>query len=119
MEKIFPYPWMVEELFKLVIVWLILKSKPGKKYLFLAIFAGLLFAFSETIFYLTNIFALGNLAIIPKRIFFTSALHLGTILLMAIFGKRSGRWWIVGFLGAVLAHNIYNELIGNIFVSFY
>jgi len=110
-EKIFPYPWIVEELFKLVIVWLILKSKPGKKYLFLAIFAGLLFAFSETIFYLTNIFALGNLAIIPKRIFFTSALHLGTVLLMAIFGKKRNFWWLVGFLGAVFIHWIYNLLV--------
>jgi len=110
-EKIFPYPWLVEELFKLGVVWLILKSKPGKKYLFLATFAGFLFAFSETIFYLTNIFALGNLAIIPKRIFFTSALHLGTIFLMTIFGKKGGFWWLVGFLGAVLIHMIYNLLV--------
>ena len=110
-EKIFPYPWLVEELFKLIIVWLILKSKLGKNYLVLAIFAGLLFAFSEAIFYLTNILALGNLGLFPQRLFLTSFLHSGTTLLIAVFGKKGGWWWITGFWGAVLIHGIYNLLV--------
>jgi len=110
-ENIFPYPWLVEELFKLIIVWLILKSKPGRNYLLLAIFAGLLFAFSETVFYLVNIFALGNLGLVPKRLVLTSFLHSGTILLMAVFGKKGSWRWIIGFLGAVLIHGIYNLLV--------
>jgi len=113
-EKIFPYPWLVEELFKLIIVWLILKFKPEGKYWVLAIFAGLLFAFSETIFYLANIFALGNLWLAPKRLVLTSFLHSGTILLMAIFGKKGGWRWIIGFLGAVLIHGIYNLLVSRL-----
>jgi len=114
-EKIFPYPWLIEELFKLAIVWLILKSKPGEKCLFLAIFAGLLFAFSETIFYLTNIFVLGNLWLAPKRLFLTSFLHTGTIFLITVFGKRGNWWWVVGFLGAVWLHWLFNEATGVFF----
>jgi len=116
-EKVFPYPWLVEELFKLIVVWLILKSKPEKNYLVLAVSAGFLFAFSETIFYLANIFVLGNLWLVPKRLVLTSFLHSGTILLMAIFGKKGGWRWAIGFWGTFFIHWFFNEAVASVFTS--
>jgi len=111
-EKILPYPYLVEEAVKLAVVCLILKAKPSKNaFWFLVIFAGLLFSFSETIFYLTNIFTLGKFGLFPQRLVLTSFLHSGTTFLIAFFGKKGGWWWVTGFLGAVLIHGIYNLLV--------
>ncbi len=109
-EKFLPYPYVIEELLKLVIVFLIFKSaKDRKTGLFKwVIFSGLLFTISESIFYLTNIFALGNFSLFPQRIIFTGSLHVGTLLLLYWVIRKNYFWLIGGIAASILIHYFYN-----------
>lgn len=109
-EIILPYPYIVEEVGKLLLVLLVVRSSPKSQQLWLILIAGLLFAFSETVFYLFNIFLVGNLGTIGHRLILTIPLHTLTILLIWSFAKR--REWLIipGTALAVGLHYIFNFL---------
>jgi len=109
-EKFLPYPHFIEEAVKLVIVVMMTKAeKEVKKDLAVWVFmAGFLFAMSESILYLTNIFALGNYMLFPKRLILTGGLHTGTVMLMYLLGRKSYLGLGLGFIGAVLIHYFFN-----------
>ena len=109
-EKIFPYPHLVEELAKLLIVMVIIKQEKqfNRSFVFIAFLAGGLFTLSESVFYLINIFALGNLSLFPKRLLFTGFLHIATIMLMYVAGRKSRAWLIFGFCLSTIIHFGYN-----------
>ncbi len=113
LEKILPFPYIIEESVKLVIVGIIIKAENETKNNFLiwVILAGILFAISESIFYLVNIFIVGDLMLFPKRLLFTGILHVGTILLFYVFVKKGRLWAVAGFIGAIFIHYLYNSLI--------
>lgn len=138
-EKFFPYPHFIEEGIKLVIVLMILRTERAKEtprkprlrrggvtrrgsseveelasgwpWVFLA---GFLFAVSESILYLVNIFALGDLMIFPKRLALTGSLHTSTMMLMYFLGRKSYLWLGVGFVGAVLSHYLFNLWVASL-----
>ena len=109
-EKFLPYPHFIEEAVKLVIVVMMIKAeKEVKKDLAVwAFMAGFLFTVSESILYLTNIFALGNYMLFPKRLILTGGLHTGTVMLMYLLGRKSYLGLGLGFIGAVLIHYFFN-----------
>lgn len=113
-EKFLPYPYLIEELIKLIIVGVIIKAEnKTKNFIIWVILAGILFSISESIFYLVNIFANGNLILFPKRLILTGVLHLGTILLLYVSLRKNLFWATVGFSSAILIHYLYNSLIGS------
>ena len=89
-ENIFPYPYLIEEPTKLLIVLVILSQEKqfSRPFVSIAFLAGAFFTLSESIFYLINIFALGDLSIFPRRLLLTGILHLGTIMLMYVAGRK-------------------------------
>jgi RsiW-degrading membrane proteinase PrsW (M82 family) len=105
-EKFFPYPHFIEEAAKLLIVGMILKEV--KKGGILVLMAGLLFAISESILYLANIFALGDLMAFPRRLVLACGLHTGTLMLMYFLGQKNYLGLAAGFIGAIVIHYFFN-----------
>jgi hypothetical protein len=118
-EMFLPIPYLIEELAKLFIVFLIFRQEreDGRNYFMILVTCGVFFTLSETMFYLINIFALGNLLLIPSRLALTGCLHVGTIGLIYLFGKKGGWMLVLGFVAAMLIHFGYNYWIGLLIPS--
>ncbi len=112
-EKILPYPYILEEILKLIFVLLYIgQEKVYKTTLFnYVILSGLLFAFSESIFFLTNILALQTYNIFFLRLVLTSILHATTISVIYFCSKRTKYGWLLGLLLAMVIHYIYNSAV--------
>lgn len=114
-ELIFPYPHIVEELYKLVLVFFILNhTKNNSDRVKLAFISGLLFAFSESIFYMPNILLVGTYWTFLERLILTIPLHVITILLILFLGVRRREFIALGLAGAILIHYFFNVLIGKL-----
>lgn len=108
-ELFFPYPFIVEELAKTVIVFFSLKTKGTfSQFLKTFILAGVLFALSETVLYLININFLGKISLIFTRFLATSLLHSFTFSVIAAIGFRNKKLLWLGFLIAAAIHYLYN-----------
>lgn len=116
-EKVMPFPYFIEELAKLVIVGVIIKAENRTRRIFVVwvILAGMLFTISESIFYLVNIFANGNLLLFPQRIFLTGTLHIFTFLLLYFLGRKNLYLLSVGYFIAVTTHWFFNIAVKNIY----
>lgn len=109
-EKLLPFPHIIEEVVKLLIVGMIIKRERQTKESFGAwvFMAGLIFATSESILYLANIFALGNSILFSQRLALTSSLHISTMMLMYFLGRKNYVGLAAGFVGAVVIHYLFN-----------
>lgn len=130
------YSEIIEELAKLlVVVFLILKlpnhksphqtriSASGANYQQssfwcggkLQIVAGLLFGFlfglSENIFYLTNIFNLGNFSVFLQRFIWTAPMHIATTLVILFSAISNKKFIVFGLAGALIIHILFNEIL--------
>lgn len=116
-EKILPYPHIVEEIAKLLLVLMIYQKERqlNKKLFAFVLLSGLLFTLSESIFYLINIFELGDLTMIPKRLFFTGLLHVGTLLIIYVLGRKNNISLSISLLISITIHYFYNLWAGNFF----
>lgn len=111
-EKILPYPYLIEEFGKLLVVLRLIKMRKKTEseqltLIFLFVFG---FTLTESIFYLNQIF-LGKISLFFIRFFLTGGLHLFTTLIMYYFsgGKKLSLFSLFGgFLIAVLIHFYYN-----------
>jgi len=110
-EKVFPYPYVVEELAKVVFALLILRLPPKSFQIKLAIFIGFLFAFSENFFYLPNFIENGNFQLFFQRYALTGLLHILTILIILLPSQRKRYLIFPAAVLAMLAHYFYNQLI--------
>ncbi len=110
LEKILPCPYVIEEVLKLFILLFIFRSAKNIKTNLLkwVVIAALLFTLSESIFYLVNIFALGNIFLFPQRLLLTGTLHLGTFLLLCLVIKKNHLWLAGGLATSILIHYFYN-----------
>ena len=115
-EKFLPYPHFIEETVKLAVVVIMIKAEKETKESFAVwvFIAGFLFAISESILYLTNIFALGNLMLFPQRLAMTGGLHTSTMMFMYFLGRKNYWGLTVGFVGAVLIHYFFNLWMGSL-----
>ena len=96
-ELILPYPHVVEEIAKGILVYHG-HFRPKQ-----ALLVGAIFAFSEAVFYsLNSPFAF-------SRLMYTLPLHAGTSLVMALTGRKL---WPLGLAAAVLLHWLYNKFAG-------
>lgn len=111
------YPHIIEELAKLTLILIIFQKEKqlNKKLLTLVLLSGFLFTLSESIFYLINIFALGDLSMIPKRFLFTGMLHISTLLTMYMLGKKNNINLLISLLLSIIIHYFYNLWAGNFF----
>ncbi|MEK9185266.1 MAG: hypothetical protein AAB863_00680 [Patescibacteria group bacterium] len=109
-EQVLPYPFVFEELVKMLGVLLIIRqeSKGNNNYFLAAVGIGLIFTISESILYIVNILALGDFMIFPKRLMLTGGLHIGTVMLIYFLGRKNYLGLMAGFAGAVAIHYFFN-----------
>jgi len=105
-EYYLPYSFIVEELFKLLLVYFFAK-KTAKPF----VMSGIVFALTETVFYTFNVNAFGSLSIMPVRFISTSILHSTTFAIIYYANKIDRKLIVIGFFIAVLIHFLYNRLI--------
>lgn len=96
-ELILPYPHVVEEVAKGILVY---RGNFRPK---LALLLGAVFAFSEAVFYSLNS------PIAFSRLIYTLPLHAGTSLVMALSGRK---FFPLGLAAAILLHWLYNKFVG-------
>jgi hypothetical protein len=102
-QFILPFPYLVEELYKLGLL-LSIYQIDRKSLILDAIILGLLFSFSESIFYLPSI----NLETFVLRFVITLPMHLLTIVIMALIIQKNIRLAPIGLLLAILIHYLFN-----------
>ena len=114
-EHFLPYPYIIEELFKLSCIIIfqhygsLKRFNLNKKIIFSITFA-LLFTLTESILYLMNLFMLNQLNLFPKRLILTGSMHTLSIIFITIGVQKSWFWRIILFGSAVLLHYYYNKL---------
>lgn len=108
-EMIFPYPFLIEEIVKLIAVLGLLRGKDKK--IILPILGGFLFTLTETVLYTDNIIAVGKPYIFIERIFLTGGMHILTIMLIYLGFKKNKIWGILGLILAIGIHYFYNKFI--------
>lgn len=113
-EFLFPYPHIVEELVKLLIVFFILKSLNKKTMIILAILAGIFFAFSESVLYISNIMLVGTPWTFIERLIITTPLHVVTILLILFSGMWSRIFLPLGVAAAMILHFFFNLFVAGL-----
>lgn len=97
-------PFLVEEIFKAVVVWFLPKLSLGQKVITIVI-CGILFAFSESIFYLFNITDSHQYL---QRLALTVPLHVITWLVIVLSAHKNKKLVLVGLFLAIGVHYFYN-----------
>lgn len=108
-EKILPYPYIIEELVKFFLVLLILRISNKPFQIKLAIFTAFLFAFSENFFYLTNFISNENTLLFFWRFITTSLLHILTILIILVPSQKKYSLIFPALFLAIAIHYFYNR----------
>ena len=110
-EFLLPYPYVVEEIVKGFLVYLLLDVKETSTKIKTAIAVGVLFSFSETVLYLFNFFAVGYLPFFFKRLLYTVPLHVITVLVILFPALKDKRLIVVGVILSGVLHFLYNKFI--------
>ena len=105
-EYLLPYPYIVEELFKFILVYFFAK-KSVKPF----IFSGIAFALTETVFYSFNVNAYGSVGLLLTRFCLTTLLHTLTFVVIYYSGRADKKFIVIGFIAAILIHYLYNLYI--------
>lgn len=110
--KFIGYSEIIEEIAKaLVVLFLILKLPSFKIKILLGVIFGFLFGVSESMFYLNNIFQLGDFSVFWQRIFWTVPMHIFTVLIIVFSGLASKKFLIFGLAGAIISHVLFNGIV--------
>lgn len=106
------YSEIVEEIAKaLVVLFLILNFSTLKQKILAGVLFGFLFGLSENIFYLNNIFQLGDFSIFWQRFLWTVPMHIITVLVILFAGLAGKKWIILGLAGAIVLHILFNGIV--------
>jgi len=108
--KITGYSEVVEEISKFLVVLFLILKMPRFKILAAIVF-GFLFGFSESVFYLTNVFQIGDYSLIIQRFLFTIPMHIITTLAILLPTLLNKKLIIFGLLASILIHILFNFLI--------
>jgi hypothetical protein len=110
-EQLLPYPYVIEEIFKSA---LILGDKKFRGRFFgpisSALFIAIPFSFTESIFYLTNVYLTNPMNLLTRLLIGTS-LHFVTTLIQSLFINRNIKLAPLGLVGAGLIHYFLNRLL--------
>jgi len=110
-EKILPYPFLIEEIFKFFLAAIILNTSSSfKEKIWGGFFVGLIFSFSETFLYFLDIFR-SSAGLFFQRLIFTSTLHTLTLLLLVFLGQKNKKLLFLGVILNIAIHWSYNFFI--------
>lgn len=112
-ELILPYPFIIEEIFKGIMVYLILQVSGRRLQERLLIASALLFSLSESLLYVFNFSLVGDMRIFLLRLVSTTILHLSTFLIIYLSGRKNLRLLPAGVLAGAVIHFFYNYIIST------
>jgi hypothetical protein len=107
-EQALPYPYIIEEIAKGSLTYWVLKNPRRASRIKAAIAIGALYAFSESVLYIFNIFAVGNLSTLFQRLAITIPLHIITTLVILLPALKDKRLIVVGVILAGIIHYLFN-----------
>jgi RsiW-degrading membrane proteinase PrsW (M82 family) len=111
-EQILPYPHIIEELAKaLVVYYLAGTSLSVPQKVKQAVLLASLFTFSESVFYLINFIDLSLMPLI-QRLFLTGILHVTTVVVLLTSALYSRKLIWLGLIIAIALHYLYNLTLG-------
>lgn len=119
-ELLLPFPYILEEIVKALLIYPIAHS--DLKYtdkVKVTIILAVLFSLTESVMYLTNIFQAGTISTFILRLFVTTTLHVATSLIILVPSIRTKYGIILGLLGAIVIHYLFNEVITQLLKSSY
>lgn len=105
-EYFLPYPFVIEELFKFFVV-LIGGGRKVKTF----VFAGIIFALTETVLYTINVYTTASLGYMLTRFISSSILHATTFVTIFLFVRKDRRIGAIGLILSMLLHYLYNMYI--------
>jgi hypothetical protein len=109
-EMILPYPWLVEELIKGVLVWKVITSADPADAAKLAISIGVLFGGSELLLFVVNAILAGSFGPLVGRLLLTIPMHVLTAFLVYWFGRKGTFGFGIGLAIAMAVHFSFNLL---------
>lgn len=107
-EMVLPYPHIVEEIVKSILVYNLISIPNKKTQLILGVTLGILFSLSESVLYLFNFYNLTSIVPLFQRLLLTSSLHVLTIIIMILTTFKNKKLLFLGVIFAVIIHYIYN-----------
>ena len=113
-EYFLPFPYLIEEAAKGVFAYLIIRMVERPLQWRIAALFGLLFALSESVFYIFNILLVGTSITYFERLALTIPLHAGTMVLILLFGQKKREFIPIGVLIAVIIHYYFNLFVGKL-----
>lgn len=114
-ERFLVYPYIVEELVKLILILALDRVKlPKSTRLWTVIGMGLAFTLSESCLYLYNYTQGALLSLFVTRMLLTGSLHVGTFLLISHTSRRGYLGLGLGLCAAILIHFGFNHLIAPV-----
>jgi len=113
-EYFFPYPFIVEEIAKGALIYFVATSREKINKIKMVAAIGVLFAFSETVLYLFNIYLVGNISTLLQRLMLTTSLHVVTSLIIYLPAMKNKKFIVLGVILAGLLHYFFNLLVNRI-----
>jgi predicted RNase H-related nuclease YkuK (DUF458 family) len=110
-EYYLPYPFIIEEIAKGILVYIVVTDKTIKNKVSSVVIAALLFSISESFFYLINIYQVGNISTLFMRFVLTTPMHIITALVILFFGMKDKRLIPLGVVIAGVIHLFFNATI--------
>lgn len=110
-ELILPYPHVVEEMVKAIIIYTLLDLENKSEKIKLTFLIGLLFAFSESVLFLFNIQMVGDIQTYFLRLLVTIPLHVTTSLIILWPAMKNKKLIALGVILASLVHYTFNLFI--------
>lgn len=108
--KLLPYPYIVEEVFKAIVVLMVLKVSKVSLHWKLLIISGLVFSLSESILYLGSVFGNGHSLLFAKKLLSTTFLHVVTLFIIYTPTLINRRLIGLGLLLAMYIHFLFNSM---------
>ena len=106
------YAEVIEEILKaVVVIFLILRIPTLQGKVMATILFGFLFGISENIFYLYNIFTVGNIDVFYQRFFWTVPMHVLTPVIMLISSIKWKKGMVIGLPVAIVIHLVFNVYV--------
>lgn len=115
LETLYPYSYVIEELFKAVYIYIIVRFLDRNIRLTLTLSTTILFSISESLFYLINFISQGIIYMFLPRLVLTTFIHILTALVIFIPASRNRRYIWLGVLIAIILHYSYNQIVLNRF----
>lgn len=110
-ELLLPYPYIVEEIAKGVLVLFVINLPDKSTQIKIVLASAATFTLSETVLYSLNIALVGDLSTLLTRFILTTILHSLTMLIILI-STFQNKWFVpTGVAAAMLIHYFYNVLI--------